>query len=72
MNSLGVYFGPKFISIVETKGRKLLNNIQISQSVISPRGLEEQVPAEVKLTAVFKDELRSNKIEVKKAVYCLS
>jgi len=72
MNSLGVYFGPKFINIVETKGKKLLNNIQISQSVISPHGLEEQVPAEVKLTAVFKDELRKNKIEVNKAVFCLS
>ena len=72
MNPLGVYFGPKFISIVESKGRKLINNIQISQSVISPRGLEEQVPTEVKLTAVFKDELRRNKIEVNKAVFCLS
>ena len=72
MNPLGVYFGPKFISIVESKGRKLINNIQISQSVISPRGLEEQVPTEVKLTAVFKDELRRNKIEVNKSVFCLS
>ncbi|MFA5275667.1 MAG: pilus assembly protein PilM, partial [Candidatus Omnitrophota bacterium] len=72
MNSLGIYFGPKFINIVETKKDKLLNNIQIPQSVISPRGLEEQVPPEVKLTAVFKDELRRNKIEVNKAVFCLS
>jgi len=72
MNSLGIYFGPKFINIVETKKEKLINNIQVSQSVISPRGLEEQVPPEVKLTAVFKDELRRNKIEVDRAVFCLS
>jgi len=72
MNALGIYFGPKIISIVETKGRRLINNIQISQLTILAGDLEEKVPEEVKLVALFKDELRRNKIEAKEAVFILS
>ncbi len=75
MSTLGIYFGPKAISIVETKGRKLINNIQISQSTIFTGELEEQVPGEVKIIgiiALFKEELRKNKIEAKEATLCLS
>lgn len=75
MSSLGIYFGPRAISIVETKGRKLINNIQISQSTVFAGELEEKVPGEVKIIgiiALFKEELRKNKIEAKEATLCLS
>jgi len=72
MNALGIYFGPKIISIVETKGRRLINNIQISQLAILSGDLEEKVPEEVKMVAFFKDELRRNKIEAKEAALILS
>ena len=75
MSSLGIYFGPKFISIVETKGRKVANNLQILQSTISSGELEEKVPADVKMVeiiAMFKDELRRKRINVKEATLCLS
>lgn len=75
MTSLGIYFGPMAISIVETKGRKLINNIQISQSAIFTADLEEKVPAEAKMIrtiALFKEELRKNRIEAKEATLCLS
>jgi len=75
MSSLGIYFGPKVISLVETKGRRLINDIQIPQTTISEGELEEKVPAEVKLIgiiALFKEELRKNKIEAKEATLCLS
>jgi len=75
MSSLGIYFGPKIITIVETKGRNLINNTQILQSSISTGELEERVPAEVKaieIIALFKDELRRNKILAKEASLCLS
>lgn len=75
MSSLGIYFGPRAISIVETKGRKLINNIQISQSTTFTGELEEKVPGEVKIIgiiALFKEELRRNKIEAKEATLCLS
>lgn len=75
MSSLSIYFGPKLISIVESKGRRLINNIGIPQSTISAGELEERVPVEVKaieIIALFKDELRRNKIYAKEATLCLS
>ncbi|TBR15715.1 hypothetical protein EPO66_05580, partial [bacterium] len=63
MSNLGVYFGPKSISLVETKGKKFLKNIQIPLSRIATPDLQEKVPEEVKIVALFKDELRRNKIE---------
>jgi len=72
MNSLGIYFGPKTINIVEAKGKKLISNIQIPQSSISSGDLDEQIPVEVKLVAIFNDELRKNRIDANKATLCLS
>lgn len=75
MNSLGIYFGPKLINIVEAKDKKLLNILQISQAAVSVGELEEKTPAEAKIieiVALFKDELRRGKIEAKEATFCLS
>lgn len=72
MNSLGMYFGQKVISIVEVKGKKVLNNIQIAASSLSVSGLEDKVPEEIKIVALLKDELRKNKIEAKNATVALS
>ena len=71
-SSLGIYFGPKLISIVETKGKKVINSIQIRRSLIAAAEIEEKVPEDVKIVALFKDELRRNKIEAKEATICLS
>jgi Tfp pilus assembly PilM family ATPase len=60
---------------VETKGTKLANAASIPQSTISMGELEEKVPVEVKtieMVALFKDELRRNKIESKEVTLCLS
>jgi len=75
MGSLGIYFGPKAISIVETKGKKLLKQTQIPQAALPAGELEEKVPPEAKMiemVALFKDELRRSKIEAKEAALCLS
>lgn len=72
MNSLGMYFGQKVISIVEVKGKKVLNNIRIAASSLSVSGLEDKVPEEIKIVALLKDELRKNKIEAKNATVALS
>ncbi len=69
MNSLGVYFGPKIISIVETKGKTIVNKVQIPQAMLSVNELEETVPAEVKIVAFFKDELRKNKVDAKEVAF---
>lgn len=69
---LGVYFGPKIITLVEANGKKILNTVQIKCSLISPGELEEKVPDEVKIVALFKEELRKNNIDAKEAVICLS
>lgn len=72
MNSLGIYFGPDFINIVETKGRSILNNIKIPLSSISASELEGNVPDEVKMVALFKEELRRNKIAAREACIAIS
>lgn len=72
MNSLGIYFGPRLISIVEAKGKGVVNNIRIPQSAISPPEWEEKVPSEIKITTLLKDELKKNKIEAKQANIALS
>jgi len=71
-SSLGIYFGPKSINLVETSGKKILNNIQIQRSLFAPSDLEPQVSDEVKIVALFNEEFRKNKIEVKEASICLS
>lgn len=72
MSSLGIYFGPNLISLVESKGKKVLNNILISRQAIFAPELEEKVPTEIKLVAFLKEELRKGGIEAKTATLSLS
>jgi Tfp pilus assembly PilM family ATPase len=73
MNALGIYFGPQLISIIETKGSKPINYIQVSQSTVSAGELlEEKVPVPVKLIALLKDELMRNNIEANEAIVSIS
>jgi hypothetical protein len=72
MSALGLYFGSKAINIVETKGKKILNNVRIPTSLVSTSSLDDKVPEEVKLVALFKEELRKNHIESKDATIVLS
>ncbi|MCX5713470.1 MAG: pilus assembly protein PilM, partial [Candidatus Omnitrophica bacterium] len=71
-NSLGIFFGPKTISLAETRGKELINSVQIDRSNLVSAGLDEKVPEEIKLIALFKDEIRKNKIEAKEAGLALS
>ena len=73
MNTLGVYFGPQIISIVETKGNKTINFIQVSQAaVLTGESLEEKVPAPLKVITLLKDELMRNNIEANEAIVSIS
>lgn len=75
MSSLGMYFGPRVISLVETQGKKILKNIQVPQLPASGVDLEGKVQGDarlIRLVALFKDELRKNKITAKEAMLCLS
>ncbi len=65
MKTLGIYFGPKAISLVETEGQKVLNNVLIPLQRLSGSGVEEKIPEEIKIAAAIKDELRKNNIEAK-------
>ncbi len=71
-NSLGIYFGPKIITILESDGRKILNNIQIPRASLSGPEFEEKVPDELKMVALFKDALRTHKIDSQEASIALS
>ena len=73
--SLGIYFGPKWINIAETKGKKLLKQGQIAQPSGSDADTGAKLPADVRVTqilAVLSDELKRNLIESKDAILSLS
>ena len=72
MNKLGVYFGPNFINFTETKGKKLINNVQVPFFEALDIELEEKVPLEIKLVAVINETLRTNKMEAKEVSLVLS
>jgi type IV pilus assembly protein PilM len=75
MSSLGIYFGPKMINLVESRARKIVNNAQILQPAIFAPELEEKVPVDLKasgITALFKDEFKKYNIAAKDATLCLS
>ena len=73
MNKLGIYFGPQTINLVETRNKQPINNIQIPLSAITgPKLSQEKVPEELKLVALLKDKLLTNKIEAKEAAVILS
>lgn len=73
MKSLGIYFGPKGITIVESESRKLICNIHIPQTMITAGDLlEERVNEEVKIVALINDELRKNRIASRDASIVLS
>jgi len=73
MNALGIYFGPQLISIVESKGNKTLNYINVPLAAASTgETLEEKVPGPVKVAALLKDELIKNNIEANEAIVSIS
>ncbi len=72
MNSLGIYFGVKEIILVETSGKKIVNNIRLPHPNLAMAELEEKVPADIKLMAMLKDAFRSNRISAEEGFFCLS
>lgn len=72
MNYLGIYFGTKDISLIETSGRKIVNNIRLPHPNLAMAEVEEKVPADIKLMAMLKDAFRTNRISAEEAVFCLS
>jgi type IV pilus assembly protein PilM len=72
MSVVGIYFGARLISIVETSGKTILNNIQINRSAFSAGGLEEKVPDEIKIVTAVVDELNRNKVKAREANICLA
>jgi hypothetical protein len=73
MNSLGIYFGPQLISIVEIKGNKTVNYVQVSEASLSSEDeLHDKVPVSVKLVTLLKDEIKRNNIEANEAVVSIS
>jgi hypothetical protein len=67
MRALGIYCGPKSISLVETEGQKVVNNVLIPLQRLSGTAIEEKIPEEIKIAAAIKDELRKNNIDAKEA-----
>jgi len=72
MSTLGIYFGLKDINLVETSGRKILNNIHLLHPSLATVELEEKVPGDVKLIALLKDAFRTYRINANEAIFCVS
>ncbi|MGE5308062.1 MAG: pilus assembly protein PilM [Deltaproteobacteria bacterium] len=68
MSSLGIYFGPKVISLVETEGKRLVNSVAIPVSSIAGSNVDgEKVPEQIKLGIVLKDKFNLTAIQSKTA-----
>ncbi|MFA4888579.1 MAG: pilus assembly protein PilM [Candidatus Omnitrophota bacterium] len=76
MSILGINFGHKLITAVELKGKKVLNTLRLQESSILgdelSGELKAKVPDEIKIVALFNDELRRTKIEANEASIALS
>jgi len=72
MNSLGVYFGIKYINLVETSGNKILNNIRLPNPKLEISESEEKAAMNDKITASLKDVFRSYHISATEATFCIS
>jgi hypothetical protein len=72
MSSLGIYFGIKYINLVETSGNKILNNVCLPHPKLEISELDEKVPTDVKITALLKDAFRSYRINAGEATFCIS
>ena len=72
MNTLGIYFGTKDINLVETSGKKIVNNIRLPHPKLENSGLEEEIPTDVKIMALLKDAFRSYRINASEATFCIS
>ena len=70
--TLGIYFGPKIICVVEINGKKVLNYLKIPRALLNQDELEEKIPEEVKLVTVLGEEFKKNNIRAKEAVIGLS
>ena len=62
MKSLGIYFGPQAIMLVECDGAKVSRAVPILHAKLTGTG-EGKVPDEIKIAAAIKDELRKASID---------
>jgi hypothetical protein len=68
MSSLGIYFGPKRISLVESDAKKLRASVNIPMSaIIEVSEIQDKMPESVKMVTAIKEEMRKNAIEAKTA-----
>lgn len=75
MNSLGIYFGPTTITIVESQSKIVRNVITIPQTLLGTFEAEDKAAADVKLnevSAFFKSEINRNNITAQEAVLSLA
>lgn len=72
MSTLGIYFDPKSINITVVNGKRFINHIEIPLPDTQAADLEDNVPLEIKIVALFNEALRMNKVEAKEAVLSLS
>jgi len=72
MSLLSLYFGNKGINIINARIKGILNNIEIPASEISSFDFEDKVPADIKIVVLLQEAFRTNKLDAKEAILCLS
>ncbi len=74
MDSLGIYFGTTFISLVQSAKKKITSTVKVPRASISSgeSELEEKVPDDVKIVTAFKEEFKKQNIASTDAAIVLS
>jgi hypothetical protein len=65
MKAVGLYFGPRNVSIIEADGKRITNIIQFPVLKSETNVLDDKAPEDIKIGQMLRDELKKNPFESK-------
>jgi type IV pilus assembly protein PilM len=65
MKAVGLYFGPRNISLIEADGKRISNIIQFPVPKSESNILDDKAPEDIKIATLLKEEVKKNSFETK-------
>ena len=65
MKAVGLYFGPRSVSVIEADGKRITNIIQFPVLKSETNVLDDKAPEDLKIGQMLSDELSKNPFETK-------
>jgi Tfp pilus assembly protein PilN len=67
MKSVGLYFGPRNINLIEADGKRITNIIQFPVPKSDSNVLDDKAPDDLKIGQILRDEIKKNPIDCRSA-----